>query len=120
MTRPRGGEPARAAGTMRLVVLHVPDCPNTVVLESRLAAILASRPDIHITRTVIRTEDQARQQGMAGSPTLLLDGRDPFARPGQQPSLSCRLYPGDEGRPGPAPSAQQLLTALATPHTQED
>jgi hypothetical protein len=98
---------------MRVVILHVPDCPNTAVLESRLAPILASRPDVRIARTVITTEDQARRQGMAGSPTLLLDGRDPFARPGQQPSLSCRLYPGDDGRPGPAPSAQQLLTALA-------
>ena len=100
--------------TMRLVILHVPDCPNTAVLESRLASLAAGRPDIHITRTVITTEDEARQQGMAGSPTLLIDGSDPFARPGQQPSLSCRLYPGDDGRPGPAPSEQQLLTALNT------
>lgn len=99
---------------MRLVILHVPDCPNTAVLESRLASLVAGRPDIHITRKVITTEDQAREQGMAGSPTLLLDGSDPFARPGQQPSLSCRLYRDDDGRPGPAPSARQLLTALNT------
>ena len=97
---------------MRLLILHVPGCPNTAVLESRLAPILASRPGIHVTREVITTDDQARRRGMAGSPTLLFDGRDPFARPGQQPSLSCRLYPGDDGRPGPAPSQQQLLTAM--------
>jgi hypothetical protein len=97
---------------MRLLLLHVPDCPNAAVLESRLAVVLASRPDIHVTREVITTDDQGRRQGMAGSPTLLLDGRDPFARPGQQPSLSCRLYPGDDGRAGPAPSERQLLTAL--------
>jgi hypothetical protein len=84
---------------MRLVILHVPACPNAAVLESRLAPILASRPDLHITRTVITTEEQARRQGMAGSPTLLLDGSDPFARPGQQLSLSCRLYLSDDGRP---------------------
>lgn len=99
---------------MRVVILHVPDCPNTAVLESRLALILAGRPDLHIARKIITTEDQARRQGMAGSPTLLLDGRDPFARPGQQPSLSCRRYPGDDGRPGPAPSARQLRTALSS------
>jgi hypothetical protein len=98
---------------MRLLLLDVPDCPNSAVLESRLASILASRADIHVTREVITTEDQARRHGMAGSPTLLLDGRDPFARPGQQPSLSCRLYPGDDGRPGPAPSERQLLDTLA-------
>lgn len=98
---------------MRLVILHVPDCPNTAVLESRLSPILAGRPDIHVVREVIANEEQARQQGMAGSPTLLLDGSDPFARPAQQPSLSCRLYPGHDGRPEPAPSAQQLLAALS-------
>ena len=99
---------------MRLLLLRVPDCPNAAVLESRLVPILASRPDIQVTREVVTTDDQARRLGMAGSPTLLLDGRDLFARPGQQPSLSCRLYPGDDGRPGPAPSGQQLLTALST------
>ena len=39
---------------------------------------------------------------MAGSPTILTDGTDPFARPGQQPSLSCRLYRDEQGNPGPA------------------
>ena len=97
---------------MRLLLLRVPDCPNAAVLESRLVPILASRPDIQVTREVVTTDDQARRLGMAGSPTLLLDGRDLFARPGQQPSLSCRLYPGDDGRPGPAPSERQLLAAL--------
>jgi hypothetical protein len=33
-----------AGNAMRVVILHVPDCPNTAVLESRLAPILASRP----------------------------------------------------------------------------
>ena len=97
---------------MRLLILHVPDCPNTAVLESRLVPILAGRPGVHVNREVITTDDQARRQGMAGSPTLLIDGRDPFVRPGQLPSLSCRLYPGDDGRPGPAPSERQLLAAL--------
>lgn len=97
---------------MKLEILYVPDCPNAAVLESLLAPILASRPDIQMTRHVISTEGQAWQLGMTGSPTLLVDGTDPFAQPGQQPSLSCRLYRGDDGRPGPAPSAQQLLAAL--------
>ena len=39
-------------------------------------------------------------------------GADPFARPGQLPSLSCRLYPDEQGRLGPAPSPGQLRAAL--------
>ena len=49
---------------------------------------------------------------MTGSPTILADGRDLFPSPGQQQSLSCRLYPGDHGQPGPAPTAVQLREAL--------
>jgi len=49
---------------------------------------------------------------MSGSPTLLADGADPFARPGQRPSVSCRLYLDEHGRRAPAPSAAQLRAAL--------
>jgi hypothetical protein len=49
---------------------------------------------------------------MTGSPTLLLDGRDPFARAGQEPAISCRLYRDADGRSGPAPSVAQLRAVL--------
>ena len=45
--------------------------------------------------------------------TLLVNGTDPFAAPGQAPSLSCRLYRDAEGRPGPAQSVEALRRALA-------
>ena len=50
---------------------------------------------------------------MRGSPTLLIDGTDPFGGPGQPPSLSCRLYGDEAGRPGGAPSVRALRQALA-------
>ncbi len=34
---------------------------------------------------------------MTGSPTVLFDGADPFAVPGAEPSVSCRLYRGVDG-----------------------
>ena len=49
---------------------------------------------------------------MTGSPTLLADGTDPFARPGEEPSISCRLYLDEHGRQGPAPSSRQLSDVL--------
>jgi hypothetical protein len=52
---------------------------------------------------------------MTGSPTLLADGRDPFGRPGQRPSLSCRRYLDEHGRPGPAPATVQLREVLGGP-----
>ena len=35
--------------------------------------------------------EEAARYGMQGSPTILIDGRDPFAEPGAAASLSCRL-----------------------------
>lgn len=49
---------------------------------------------------------------MAGSPTLLLDGRDPFAPEGLQPSLSCGLYRHSDGTTDGAPSAADLHRVL--------
>jgi hypothetical protein len=97
---------------MRLDILHVPDCPNAAVLETRLAPLLAGRSDIEVRWHVVKAEDDAVRLGMTGSPTLLVDGADPFARPGQEPAISCRLYPDEQGRPGPAPSPRQLSEAL--------
>ena len=51
---------------------------------------------------------------MNGSPTLLIDGIDPFASADQCAcGVSCRLYRDQEGRIAPAPSVDQLRDALA-------
>jgi len=97
---------------MRLQILHVPGCPGAELLETRLAPLLAGQPGVELTRQVLVDQADAERLGMTGSPTLLADGTDPFAHPGQQPSISCRLYPDEHGRLGPAPSADQLRRAL--------
>jgi hypothetical protein len=68
---------------MHLTVLAVEDCPNAPVLAERLAAVLAGREGISVSREVISDEGAAARWGMHGSPTLLIDGADPFAEPGQ-------------------------------------
>lgn len=64
---------------MKLTVLTVPDCPNGPLLDQRLAEVLADRPGVPVTRHVITDERTAAEAGMHGSPTLLIDGTDPFA-----------------------------------------
>ncbi|HEX9033177.1 MAG TPA: hypothetical protein VF834_15170 [Streptosporangiaceae bacterium] len=98
---------------MRLEILHVPDCPNTAVLEERLAAILPDYPAVQVSRHVVTTEAEAQLTGMTGSPTILANGIDPFARHGQRPSLSCRIYQDERGNLGAAPTIEQLTRILA-------
>jgi predicted DsbA family dithiol-disulfide isomerase len=97
---------------MDLTLLTVPSCPNAAVLEERLTAALAGYPDAVIRRRQISEEQEAAQAGMHGSPTLLIDGTDPFAAPGEPASLSCRLYLDTAGRAEGAPSVETLRQAL--------
>ena len=80
---------------MRLQILHVPDCPNTAVLRSRLEQVVAGRDDIAIDERTVRDEDEAAALGLTGSPTVLIDGVDPFgAGPGTErvvPALRRRV-----------------------------
>jgi hypothetical protein len=98
---------------MHVTVLAVPGCPHLPVLEERLTEALDGLPGVSVSRQVIATEDEAARNGMHGSPTILIDGLDPFAAPGQPASVSCRLYRDRDGRTGGAPSVSQLRRALA-------
>ena len=97
---------------MDLMLLTVPDCPDAAVFEERLTAVLAGRPDAVVRRQEIASERAAVRAGMRGSPTLLIDGMDPFAAPGQVPGLACRLYRDAAGRAAGAPTVEALRRAL--------
>jgi hypothetical protein len=96
---------------MRLQVLHVAGCPGAVTLTARLAQLVSDRTEVE--QRVVDDLDQATMLRMTGSPTLLIDGVDPFAVAGLPPSLSCRLYRDETGSVSPAPSPAQLREALA-------
>ncbi|MFD5413393.1 hypothetical protein [Streptomyces nojiriensis] len=100
---------------MRITILTVPGCPNVPVVRARLAAALDGRA-AGIELVEVSEEGDAAWWGMAGSPTVLIDGIDPFAIPGAPPSVSCRLYRDAEGRADGAPSVQALREALAAGH----
>ncbi|HYB88731.1 MAG TPA: thioredoxin family protein [Streptosporangiaceae bacterium] len=97
---------------MQLTVLAVPGCPNARLLEQRLAEALAGRPAVTVERRAIASADEAARWGMRGSPTLLVDGRDPFAVPGAGPAVACRLYEDEDGRLAGAPTVAALRRAL--------
>ncbi|GII58580.1 hypothetical protein Pth03_69690 [Planotetraspora thailandica] len=97
---------------MDVTVLTVPDCPSLPLVQERLAEALSGQSRIHITHQVVTDHGQAEALGMNGSPTILVNGVDPFAEPGQTPGLACRLYRQDSKLSG-APSVAELRAALA-------
>jgi hypothetical protein len=97
---------------MELTLLTVPACPNAAVFEERLAVVLADYPDAVVRRLEVADEREAAKAGMHGSPTLLIDAVDPFAIPGQAPSLSCRLHRDAAGHTDGAPPVDALRRVL--------
>src|SRR5262249_27212365 len=98
---------------MKLQILHVPDCPNLAVLTARLDQVLRGRSAAGIDQATVADQDEAAALAMTGSPTLLVDGLDPFAEAGAVPSVSCRLYIDETGAVAGAPSTSQLRAVLA-------
>ncbi|HKA04012.1 MAG TPA: thioredoxin family protein [Acidimicrobiales bacterium] len=98
---------------MDIVVLHIDRCPHVGLAEQRVLEALAHADAIAGVRVkVVATAEEASQRGFNGSPTILIDGRDPFPAPPGPPALACRLYPTDQGMQG-APTVAQLDAVFA-------
>jgi LmbE family N-acetylglucosaminyl deacetylase len=99
----------------RVELLFTADCPHWLTALDHLARALHARgqDDRDIALTVVHDEPHAQLRHFSGSPTILLDGIDPFASPGAVAGLACRLYDTADGRRG-APSVQQLTAAMTS------
>lgn len=97
---------------MAIELLVIPGCPNAeAAAELIAAAVLDSGIRAAVTHTVVTTQDQARRRRFVGSPTILLNGSDPFAHPRASPALACRLYSTSDGPRG-VPELQALRQAI--------
>ena len=98
---------------MRITLRYFDACPNWRVAEERLRAALADArsEDGTITLERVETHEEALRLGFRGSPTVLIDGRDPFADERADIGLACRVYVTPEGFQG-APTLDQLRAAL--------
>ena len=94
--------------TSRIVIRHIADCPGVGLLQRRLGGLAA---EDEVSLELVTTPDDAARIGFYGSPTILIDGTDPFPFAATSPGLSCRLYRTERGDE-PAPSASQLRKAL--------
>ena len=101
-------------GVVDIELLVVPDCPNEsralVALESAFVQAGTGAQTVRVT--VITSQDEAQKRGFVGSPTILIDGVDPFAVPGTSPAVACRVYVTPGGLSG-VPPLDGLVAALA-------
>jgi hypothetical protein len=98
------------SGPRVITILHVSDCPNLSLARRRVeSALERSGLEAVIEEVLVATDPDALTPGFRGSPTILVDGHDPFA--GAMDHLGCRLYVVDDHIEG-APSVEQLRAAL--------
>ncbi len=101
-----------------MVLQYFDGCPNWIDAESHIRQALETLgEDTDIDKQRIETMEEAVAVGFTGSPTILINNRDPFAIDGAQPGLACRVYPTPDGLRG-APTVDQLLTALMAARSQ--
>jgi hypothetical protein len=96
---------------MDVTLLYFEDCPNWLVANERLETLLAEHPGMSITRHVVDTPEEAERTRFRGSPSILINGIDPFAEPDDPFGLSCRVYQTPAG-PAGSPSLDQLRDAV--------
>lgn len=99
-----------------VTLLYLEDCPSWRQAAALVREVLAEsgRPGTALRLELVRTREDAERLGFVGSPTLLVDGVDPFRTEPAEVALACRLYRTEEGLRG-LPSRAQIERALAQP-----
>ena len=98
---------------MRIQLLYFDECPNWQVADERLREALAAvGSSTEVERVLVATAEEAEAWDFHGSPSILVDGEDPFAEPGAPVGLACRLYRSSAGVSG-SPTTEQLVDVLA-------
>jgi len=93
-------------------LLYVADCPNHAIARARVQIALdRTQLAAVVHEREVQSSEEAARLGMRGSPTILIDGHDPFAAGADPAALSCRLYRSDPGFSG-APTVEQLVVAF--------
>lgn len=105
-----------APGRLHVAYWFNRSCPSH---EEGLAllreAARAEGLELEVEALEVTDDEQAAALGFPGSPTYVVEGRDPFPREdlGAPPSAeACRAFPRPGGRVGPLPHRDDLAAAL--------
>ena len=99
---------------MNITFFYFEDCPSHDAALERLWQVMAEEGvDAEIEIVQVETDEQAQRLRFAGSPTILINGRD-IDPPATEVyyGLSCRAYQLEDGRISPLPSTDMIRRAL--------
>ena len=98
---------------MDISLLYFDGCPNHHDTLKLLDALLDEAGwDGTIQLVNVDSPERAEALQFRGSPTVLINGDDPFLDTDAPVGLSCRIYPTDDGYRG-TPPEQALRAAIA-------
>lgn len=101
-------------------ILYTADCPHweaTAYLVDDVLTDLGFEGAFSYWQ--VDSLEQALEWNFPGSPTVLIDGRDPFASPDLEPTLECRSYFSPEQGMVEHPTYNMLYQVLA-PYASSD
>jgi hypothetical protein len=99
---------------MTVTVRYFDGCPNWQDAVRLVRSVLddAGLSSVHVGLEAVETVSDAQRLAFIGSPTILIDGRDPFDPGGAPVGLACRVYRTSEGLRG-VPSRAEVERALS-------
>lgn len=97
---------------VKVTLQYIEGCPNWPETRAHLETLASQHRDVEIDLQRIDTPEAAERVGFRGSPTILVDGDDPFADGESPVGLACRVYRTEAGYAG-SPTLEQLRHAIA-------
>lgn len=96
---------------MEITLQYFNGCPSWETTDAHLTNLIAEGGlDATVKYQLIKTQEAAVENNFRGSPTVLIDGVDPFANTVSPIGLSCRIYKTEHGNAG-SPTLDQLKEA---------
>lgn len=97
---------------MEVTLQYFDGCPSWKTTAEHLSTLVDQGLVATVRYELIDNHEMAVARRFRGSPTVLIDGTDPFAAKDGPLGLACRVYQTEDGYAG-SPSLSQLRDVIA-------